>query len=122
MVKATKDGLTASVTVTNTGERAGKEVVELYVSAPAGGLEKPACELKAFAKTRELKPGEKQTLTMQIPVRMLASFDEANSRWITEAGEYVFAIGNSSRNIAVTTKVKIKEYTEPVSNVLKKNN
>ena len=59
---------------------------------------------------------------MQIPVRMLASFDEANSRWITEAGEYVFAIGNSSRNIAVTTKVKIKEYTEPVSNVLKKNN
>ena len=116
------DVIFLSVTVKNTGSVAGKEVAQVYMRAPKGQIEKPAQELKAFAKTRELKPGEKQTLTMQIPVRMLASFDEANSRWITEAGEYVFAIGNSSRNIAVTTKVKIKEHTEPVSNVLKKNN
>ena len=90
----------------------------MYVSAPQGRLEKPSHELKAFAKTRELAPGESQTLTMTIPVRDLASFDEANSQWITEAGTYTFRIGSSSRDIAAAVQLKIAEYTEKTTNAL----
>ena len=79
-----------SITISNTGNIAGKEVAQVYVQAPKGRLEKPVQELKAFAKTRELNPGESQTLTMIIPVRDLASFDEAGSQWLTEAGTYTF--------------------------------
>jgi beta-glucosidase len=93
-------------------------VAQVYVAAPKGRLEKPAHELKAFAKTRELQPGESQTLTMVIPVRDLASFDEANSQWLTEAGTYTFSIGSSSRDIAATAQLKIAEYTEKTTNAL----
>ena len=113
-----KETVEVSITVKNTGNVAGKEVAQVYVQAPKGRLEKPAQELKAFAKTRELKPGESQTLTMTIPVRDLASFDEANSQWLTEAGTYVFRIGNSSRDIAATASLKIAEYTEKTTNAL----
>ena len=95
-----KQAVEVSITVKNTGSVAGKEVAQVYVQAPKGRLEKPAQELKAFAKTRELQPGESQTLTMTIPVRDLASFDEAGSQWLTEAGTYTFRIGTSSRDIA----------------------
>ncbi len=107
-----------SITVKNTGAVSGKEVAQVYVQAPKGRLEKPVQELKAFAKTRELQPGESQTLTMTIPVRDLASFDEAGSQWITEAGTYTFRIGNNSRNIAATAQLKIAEYTEKTTNAL----
>ena len=107
-----------SITVKNTGKVAGKEVAQVYVQAPQGRLEKPVQELKAFAKTRELQPGESQVLTMTIPVRNLASFDEAGSQWLTEAGTYTFRIGNSSRNIAATASIKLNEYTEKTSNAL----
>ena len=110
--------VTISITVKNTGSVSGKEVAQVYVQAPKGRLEKPAQELKAFAKTRELQPGESQTLTMTIPVRDLASFDEANSQWITEAGTYTFLIGNNSRNIAATAQLKLAEYTEKTTNAL----
>ena len=93
-------------------------MAQVYVQAPKGRLEKPAQELKAFAKTRELQPGESQTLTMTIPVRDLASFDEAGSQWLTEAGTYTFLIGNSSRNIAGTAQLKLAEYTEQTTNAL----
>ena len=107
-----------SITIKNTGAVAGKEVAQVYVQAPAGKLEKPVQELKAFAKTRELKPGESQTLTMTIPVRDLASFDEAGSQWLTEAGTYTFCIGNSSRNLPCSASLKLAEYTEKTSNAL----
>ena len=113
-----KDAVEVSITVKNTGSVSGKEVAQVYVKAPKGNLEKPAQELKAFAKSRELKPGENEVLTMTIPVRMLASFDEANSQWLTEAGTYTFCIGNSSRNIAATATLKLGEYTEKTTNAL----
>ncbi len=113
-----KDAVEVSITVKNTGATAGKEVAQVYVQAPKGRLEKPAQELKAFAKTRELQPGESQILTMIIPVRDLASFDEASSQWLTEAGTYTFRIGNNSRNIEATATLKIAEYTEKTSNAL----
>ena len=112
------DGVVIQITVKNTGSVAGKEVAQVYVQAPKGRLEKPAQELKAFAKTRELQPGESQILTMTIPVRDLASFDEANSQWITEAGTYTFRIGASSRDIRATVSLALKEYTEKTSNAL----
>ncbi len=117
-VKVGSDVITAQVTVKNAGDVAGKEVVQLYVTAPKGQLEKPAQELKAFAKTRELQPGESQTLTMEVPVRMLASFDEAGSQWLTEAGNYTFKMGSNSRDIRCTATAKVAKYTEKVSNAL----
>ncbi len=118
VVKASGNAVAVSITVKNTGSVSGKEVAQVYVQAPKGSLEKPAQELKAFAKTRELQPGESQTLTMTIPVRDLASFDEANSQWLTEAGTYTFRIGNSSRDIKATASLKLNEYTEKTSNAL----
>ena len=98
-VKASGDGFEASVKVTNTGSVAGKEVVQLYVSAPAGGLDKPVRELKAFAKTRELQPGESEVVTLKVDGYGLASFNEASSAWETAAGEYTLAFGASSRDL-----------------------
>ncbi len=117
-VKVSGKNVTVQVIVKNTGKVSGKEVAQVYVTAPKGNIEKPAQELKGFAKTRELLPGEQQVLTMQIPVRMLASFDEAGSQWLTDAGQYSFNIGASSRDIRCTVNTKISRYTEKVSKAL----
>ena len=117
-VKVGGKTVTVSVTVTNTGKVSGKEVAQVYVTAPKGSIEKPAQELRAFAKTRELQPGEQQVLQMQIPVRMLASFDEAGSQWLTEAGQYTFKIGASSRDIRCTATAKVGRYSEKTTNAL----
>ena len=117
-VKASAGTVTVSITVKNTGDVNGKEVAQVYVTAPQGSIVKPAHELKAFAKTRELKPGESQTLVMTIDQRDLASFDEANSQWLAEAGVYTFAIGSSSRDIHATATLRLNEYTERVNNVM----
>ena len=118
-VRLAGDVITVTVNVKNTGAVAGKEVAQVYVVAPKGNLEKPAQELKAFAKTRELQPGESQTLTMTIQKRELASFDEANSQWLADAGTYTFRIGASSRDIKATLPLKLPTpYTEKVSDAL----
>ena len=117
-VKVSDNEVMVSITVKNTGKVSGKEVAQVYVSAPKGTLEKPVHELKAFAKTRELKPGEQQTLVMNLQKRELASFDESHSQWLAEAGTYTFAIGASSRDIKATATAKLTEYKEPVNNAL----
>ena len=117
-VKVNGDNITVQVTIKNNGKVAGKEIAQVYVAAPKGTIEKPQHELKGFAKTRELKPGESQTLSIQMEKRDLASFDEANSRWLAEAGAYTFEIGASSRDIRGTAVTNLTEYTEQVSNVL----
>ena len=93
---------------------AGREVVELYVAAPAGGLEKPARELKAFAKTKLLAPGESETLTMKVSAYELASFNEEHSAWMTAAGSYQVMYGASVEDIRATASCKLKAQSWPV--------
>ncbi len=94
--------ITVTVDVTNTGKVAGKEVVQLYLSAPSVKLNKPAEELKAFAKTSLLQPGQTQTITFVLEPKELASFDTNSTSWIAEAGKYNVKIGASSLNIKQT--------------------
>lgn len=106
-VKPGKDGgFTASITVTNTGSTAGKEAVQLYVSAPSGAMLKPLKELKAFAKTRLLAPGESQVLNFSVSDYELASFDERASRWETASGVYSVHFAASSADIRATASYK----------------
>ena len=109
VVKATADGFTATITVKNTGSVAGKEAVQVYVAAPAGGLEKPAFELKGFAKTKTLAPGEAQTLTINVDKYTLASFNEATSAWETAAGTYKVMFGANAADIRGTGEYKLKK-------------
>ena len=120
VVKAGADGFTATITVTNTGKVAGKESVQLYVTAPEGGLEKPAFELKAFAKTRKLAPGESQTLTMNVDAYTLASFNEAASQWETAAGTYTVKFAANAADVRATAQYKHKKAQSwKVNDVLK---
>ncbi len=109
-----------TVTVKNTGKFEGKEVVELYISAPDNkAANKPAKELKAFAKTRSLKPGESETLTLSVTAPELASFDEAASAWVVAEGEYQFLVGASSQDIKATLTANAKSFQIKVNDVMK---
>ena len=109
-----------TVTVKNTGSLEGKEVVELYISAPDNkAANKPAKELKAFAKTKLLKPGESQTLTLSITAADLASFDEDASAWVVAEGEYQFLVGASSQDIKATLTANAKSQTTKANDVMK---
>ena len=99
--------LTASVTITNTGKVAGKEVVELYLSAPAKTMDKPSEELKAFAKTALLQPGKSEMITFTLTPSDLASYNTDASSWVAEAGSYTIKIGASSLNIKGTASFNL---------------
>lgn len=120
-VKANGKNIEVSVTVKNTGKVAGKQVAQVYVTAPKGAYEKPAKELKTFGKTSELKPGESQTLKMTLEKRDLASFDEANSQWKVDAGNYLFQVGTDVESIKGTATLKVAEYTENTSSACAPN-
>lgn len=118
-VKKSGEEIEVSVTVKNTGKVAGKEVVQVYVSAPEGKMEKPAKELKAFGKTRELQPGESQTLRMSLQRRDLASFDEEQSAWVVDAGTYQFLIAASATDIRTSASLRVDAMKETTTNALK---
>jgi beta-glucosidase len=111
---------TVTVTVKNTGSVAGREVVQLYISAPASAIDKPKSELKGFAKTKLLLPGESQTITLNLNARDLSSFNTAASAWIADAGKYEVLIGASSSDIKLTGTFNLKKaiVSEKVNAVL----
>ena len=114
-VKAEGEQITVTVDVKNIGAVEGKEVVQLYAVAPKSELDKPVQELKAFAKTKALKSGESQTLTLTFTAADLASFVEAENAWITEAGTYTLKVGANSRDIKAELTTEVAAKTSPVS-------
>ena len=118
VVKQKGEEIEVCVTVKNTGRVAGKEIVQVYVTAPKGQLDKPAKELKTFGKTRELKPGESETLRMTLQRRDLASFDEAQSAWVVDGGTYLFKIGANVSDIRATAQLNVKPLVEKTSEAL----
>ena len=109
VVKAVADGFEASITVTNTGKVAGKEVVQLYVTAPEAGMAKPLYELKAFGKTRSLAPGESQVITLKVDNYSLSSFSEAASAWEAPEGIYTLSFGSHVNDIRASASYKLKK-------------
>jgi beta-glucosidase len=98
---------TLSLGVTNKGKLAGAEVVQLYVSAPRGGLPKPLLELRRFGKTRPLAPGETETLTFELGPRELASFDAEAGAWLVAAGTYTLHAGASVADLRRSARLEI---------------
>lgn len=120
-VDADGNTVTVTVKVTNTGDTyAGKEVVQVYYSAPAGKLAKPYQELAAYKKTRLLAPGESQTLTISYPLKAMASYDGEKAAWILEAGSYYVRVGTSSRDTGIAAALVLdgEAVTEKLSNRL----
>lgn len=100
--------ITVKAKVTNTGRRySGEEVVQVYVSAPQSGLDKPYQQLAGYAKTDNLAPGASQTVTVSFDTSSLASYDTARAAWVLDAGDYVVRVGDSSRNTHVAAKIHL---------------
>ncbi len=112
--------ITVKVAVKNTGKVAGKQVVQLYLSAPTQNIDKPESELKAFAKTGLLAPGQSQFLVFTLHTADLASFYTDKAEWIADAGEYKIKVGTSSTDIAKTVSFNLAKeiVTEKVTTAL----
>lgn len=117
----TADASWVSVTavVTNTGAAVGKEVVQVYYSAPAGKLDKPYQELAGYAKTKELAPGESEVVTVTFDTEAMASYCKECASYVMEAGTYYIRVGNSSRNTHIAGAVALDESkaVEKVKNI-----
>jgi beta-glucosidase len=109
-VTADEQRVSVTVEVTNTGKTwPGREVVQVYYSAPDGKLEKPYQELAGFAKTKLLAPGESESLTISFATSSMASYSEADAAWILEAGTYYIRVGNHSRHTKVEAAIHLPE-------------
>ena len=117
-VKKKGNDYVATVMVKNTGSYAGKEVVQLYISAPKGTIKKPAYELKAYAKTRELQPGESQLLEMTFSNYDLASYDEMQQAWVTDGGQYTAHFAASAADLRQQATFTAKKQVVKCHNVL----
>lgn len=106
-VESAGDGWNVSVMVTNTGKVSGKDVVQLYVRAPKGKLDKPERELKGFAKTPEIAPGESCEVTIHVPAGSLASYDEQTGSWVVEPGKYVFIASKDASDCSLKKYVNV---------------
>ena len=118
-VTVDEENVTVDVRVTNVGEKyAGKEVVEVYFSAPDGALEKPYQELATYGKTDTLAPGESQELTLSYATTEMSSYSEDLAAYVMENGDYVVRVGNSSRNTSVEAVINLdsNKVTEQLSN------
>ena len=105
-IRASRAKVVVSFTVTNSGSVEGKETLGVYVSAPSGGLDKPAWELKAFGKTRSLAPGESEKVSLEIPAGYLASFDPVKEKWVCASGGYGVRIGTNAEKAIMTGKFR----------------
>ena len=104
-----EDTMTVYVDVKNRGNIPGREVIQVYLSAPSENINKPMKELKAFGKTGLLEPGETETMTFTLNSRSLASFYPASSSWMVEPGEYSVQVGASSKDIRQKASFNVKE-------------
>jgi beta-glucosidase len=95
---APDERLTVTIDVTNSGQRPGQEIVQLYVADVAARLARPAKELKGFAKV-SLAPGETTTVTLTLDRQALAFWDDAQQAWLAEAGQFEVLVGSSSEDI-----------------------
>ncbi|WP_406835662.1 glycoside hydrolase family 3 protein [Streptomyces sp. AHU1] len=120
-VTANAERVTVTAQVTNTGHRyGGKETVQVYVSAPQTGADKPYQQLAGYAKTDDLAPGASQTVTIAFDTSSQASYSASRAAWVLDAGDYVIRVGNSSRDTHVAAKLNLAEavVTERVHNEL----
>ncbi len=108
-VKKGKSGVTVSVSVKNTGDRPGKQAVQLYISAVGTKSPHAYQELRGFAKTKELRPGESELVSMELPWEELACYVEKTAAYVIERGEYLLRLGDSSANTTVVGKIAVKE-------------
>lgn len=116
------DSVTVKISVRNKGKVEGREVVELYLSAPKTEIDKPEQELKAFAKTNLLKPGESQNLTFVLKIRSLTSFWSGISSWVADKGVYEVRVGSSSKDIRAKASFTLPEsVVEKVHSILYPN-
>lgn len=116
--KVEGNDVTINVLVKNIGKCAGKEVVQVYFSAPQGQLNKPYQELIGYQKTMLLQPSANETLKIHFKISDLASYSEAFSGWVLEKGEYLIRVGNSSRDTKIVLKLDI---TQDIITVKTKN-